>query len=152
MFFLNDNKNTGRACGFFDEGPTTEERAAAVKRDIDDIGAHIIEFIKSLICKMTFDEYLQETSNYIDELIIKTVQSELLTCAGGYTTLSISKDRKQLDILVELYYKDPADKWVQRTLRGETPISLFTPETLHNELTQIAKNGMKTEVAAPEIR
>lgn len=152
MFLNNDKKDARKPDDFFSEGPTPEESAEALKKSIDSIGTHILEFIKSLRRKMTFDEYLKETSDYIDELIINTVKSELLTCVGGYTNLSISKDRKNLNIVVDLYYKDPTDKWIQRTIRGETPVSLFTPESLQNELKQVAKNGMKIEIAAPEIK
>lgn len=152
MFLNNDKKDVRKTDDFFSDSPTPEESAEALKKSIDSFGKHILEFIKSLRRKMTFDEYLKETSDYIDELIINTVQSELLTCVGGYTNLSISKDRKNLIIVVDLYYKDPTDKWIQRTIRGETPISLFTPESLQNELKQVAKNGMKIEIAAPEIK
>lgn len=152
MFLNNDKKDARKPGDYFSEDLTPEESAEALKRSVDSIGAYILEFIKSLRRKMTFEEYLKETSDYIDELIIKTVQSELLTCVGGYSTLSISKDRKNLDIVVDLYFKDPSDKWLQRTIRGETPISLFSPEALHNEMMQIAKNGMKIEITAPEIK
>ena len=107
MFIFNTNSNNN---SIFSQDPTTEESVEAIKKGIEDIGAHIMEFLKSLRRKISYDEYLDETSKYIDEFIIQTAKSENLKCAGGYTNLSISKDKKNLDIVVDLYFKDQSDK------------------------------------------
>lgn len=149
MFIFNTNSNND---SIFSQDPTTEESVEAIKKGIEDIGAHIMEFLKSLRRKISYDEYLDETSKYIDEFIIQTAKSENLKCAGGYTNLSISKDKKNLDIVVDLYFKDQSDKWIQRTMRGATPISLFIPESQKNELMRIYRHPEKIEIASPEIK
>lgn len=94
MFLNNDKKDARKPGDYFSEDLTPEESAEALKRSVDSIGTYILEFIKSLRRKMTFEEYLKETSDYIDELIIKTVQSEL--CIKEYKQL---KHEEYLEML-----------------------------------------------------
>ena len=61
MFIFNTNSNNN---SIFSQDPTTEESVEAIKKGIEDIGAHIMEFLKSLRRKISYDEYLDETSKY----------------------------------------------------------------------------------------
>ena len=46
MFIFNTNSNDD---SIFSQDPTTEESIEAIKKGIEDIGAHIMEFLKSLL-------------------------------------------------------------------------------------------------------
>lgn len=50
MFIFNTNSNNN---SIFSQDPTTEESVEAIKKGIEDIGAHIMEFLKSLRRKIS---------------------------------------------------------------------------------------------------
>lgn len=55
MFIFNTNSNNN---SIFSQDPTTEESVEAIKKGIEDIGAHIMEFLKSLRRKISYDNPL----------------------------------------------------------------------------------------------
>jgi len=107
---------------------------------------------KKLGHKMTYAEYLDITSEYIDERILEECRGKSVTCYGGKAKFNIktlyNKSRESAEfviIQVELYYKDLTEKWIKTEFSGKTPISRFDfeDEDTVAKFNEITNNGFE---------
>ena len=108
--------------------------------------------IKKLGHKMTYSEYLDITSEYIDERIIDECRGKSVRCYGGKAKFSVktlyNKNREPAEfviIQVELYYKDLTEKWIKSEFSGKTPFSRFDfeDEETVEKLNEIKNNSFE---------
>ena len=119
------NQQRGTEPSFFD----------SLKKFANVIDNTLDYLIDKLGHKMTYAEYLDVTSECIDERIIKECKEKNLVCFGGKAKIALAtlfnkkgEPCEFIVITVELYYKDIQGSWVRSEFNGKTPVSKFNLE------------------------
>ena len=126
-----------------------DDKISDIRRNINEIGRSLEQVFECLQPKIKFDDFLNITGEYIDEIIIETCKNAPLSFVAGTCELSISDEKKHLEIKASLYYKNTSDQWVQKIVNGKISISRFDEETQRTTLRKIYKEGMKIDIESP---
>lgn len=132
-----------------EQSSSIKDNMNQIKQGLQDISQYVKSVLSSLKRRISFDEYLEITSEYLDDRIIKMEDDENLTFIAGKCKFSISMDKKELNIITDLYFKDIQNEWIQRTIKGKTLVSNFKEETQKNTLTNIYREGLELKVEPP---
>ena len=129
------------------------EQLKSIEEDVDSIFRTLGELIDSIGHKMTFEEFLDITGEYVDNKIISCARAERLAFAGGTCVFTVDNRKHVLNTAVDLYFKDEHDKWAKKTLSGSTRLSKFTDDAIKGKLTEIYRaGGEKFPISEPEER
>lgn len=126
-----------------------DDKIVDIKRNLIEIRDSLEQVFECLQPKIKFDDFLNVTGEYIDEIIIETCHNENLSFVAGTCELSISDEKKYVEIKASLYYKNTSEQWVQKIVKGKIAISRFDEETQHTTLKKIYKEGMKIDIESP---
>lgn len=128
-----------------------DEDIKSIKSDLKSIGKSLSSIFESLKKKITFQEYLEGTGEYIDERIIEISRNENLLFVSGNCFFSSRAPYSYIDVKAELYFKDRYDKWIKKVLNGTCKTSVFKPETMQKEIEYLKKQEMKITINPPKI-
>lgn len=115
-------------------GRTFGDSLKAIGKAVDDFFDMVDDFIDKHGHKMTYSEYLEITSEYIDNKILNESKAKGLICFGGKCKIgavsSVIKESEELCVLanVELFFQNPQGKWVKSRFSGKTPYRKFNLE------------------------
>lgn len=127
----------------------SSDNISLIRQGLQDISQYIKDVLHSLKRRISFDEYLEITSNYLDKKIIELEKCDNITFIAGKCNFSVSKDKKELYVLSDLFFKDNNGEWIQKTVKGKTPTSNFKEETQKGTLTHIYFDGLSMDVDPP---
>ena len=127
------------------------ENYKEIKTGLESIGKSLSNIFDALKKKITFQEYLEGTSDYIDDRIAEISKNENLKFVSGNCFFSCPVPYDHLTIKAELYFKDIYDKWIKKVLNGTCKTSVFHPETIKKEIEYIKRQEMKITINPPQM-
>ena len=122
-----------------------------IKSGLKSIGKSLSNIFDALKKKITFQEYLDGTSDYIDERISEICQKEKLIFISGNCFFACPSPHEYVIVKAELYFKDAYDKWIKKVLNGTCKISVFQPVTIQKEIEYLKKQEMKITINPPQM-
>lgn len=98
---------------------------------VDDFFDSVDDFIDKHGHKLTYSEYMDITSEYVDKKILTESNNKGLVCFGGKCKIStvsaVVKNVEEICLLasVELFFQNSEGKWVKSGFSGKTPYRKF---------------------------
>ena len=123
-----------------------------IRNGIKDIFKSLSDITDSLRKKITFKEYLDATSEYIDEQVIRISDKEELSFVAGNCIIACPSPCTHLSIHVELFFKNVNDQWIKKELDGQVKVVVFKPEALKNEIEMLKRQSLKIALNPPKCK
>lgn len=126
---------------------------AAVNQDWFDLAKLGFDALVNLVSKepLSFENYLDAISQYLDVKIMQFSEEENLRFVGGECSLTVARQEKTILTKAQMYFKNENGKWVLKEMNGNTSFNCFTAETLDGEITEIMlSGGRKFPITKPE--
>ncbi len=144
------NSNTQNADSVY--GNLNQDEMQQIENNVNDIIRTLGELFDSVRHQMSFGEFSKITSDFIDRQILECCKKEHITYIAGTCMFTVDKSKKDLNTVIELYFKDYAGEWAKKTLNGKTRLSKFTEEARKTEITEIYRSGgLKADIDPPTI-
>ena len=115
----------------------------------------IIVFLRKLFnmfnVQCTFDEFLRNTSEYLDGIILKKERLNNLNYIGGKISFTLNANGEYIKMSSELYFLNEAKEWIVQKSSNSVKKSRFSDWDKDEDLKKIeAGETVEHEIVHPE--
>lgn len=129
----------------------SEKKFSAEFNFINMIEEGLHAFLKELLRKsVTFQTFLEYTSEYFDQYILDTSSQEHIKYVGGKLFLKLCH-AQTVQFIAEFYFQDKDRKWIRKVKEERINGKRFTDWETNPDLTRLRKEGnVEFQIEPPE--
>lgn len=105
---------------------------------------------------ITFDDFLDNTSDFLDKYIEDVIKNESLVCIGGKMTLKVGNRSDAsvvpIDMLSEIYFQNVDKEWIVKEKKGKINSKIFSDWKDNATVNKLLHDGkMELLIEPPKI-